>query len=111
MPIINKELYDEFVKNNSSDAYGNACVRVAKRVMEILDEESGDFDAHELICRADEEVNVGGITGFMAGCIACLVFEVHSRGNEFKTKWNKLYGYSDKEGVVNPAVVTIKDTN
>ena len=110
MPISNQTLWDDFVKKND-DSYGGACVLVARRVMEILDENNGKFDCHELICRADEESKVGGITGFMAGCVAQMVSKCHSRGDEFRKQWNKGYGVDEGEfqgGSVNPAILTVK---
>lgn len=107
--IINQKKWDKYVEINK-DAYGKACVDVARKVMEYLDKEK-DFDCHELLCRADEEDD---LTGFMAGCIASMVSECHSRGEEFRKKWNINYQISDegekankKGGILNPALVTI----
>lgn len=80
------EEWKEQVEKNKDD-YGKACVDVARRVMEILDE-GGDFDCHKIICRADEEVKAGGITGFMAGCVAQMVSHFHERGEDFRKKWS-----------------------
>jgi hypothetical protein len=90
MPIIDQEGWQK-CQDNNTDPYGNAAVKVARRVMEILDEEPGDFDTHETVCRADKESGAGGITGFMAGCVASIVSQCHSRGEEFRKKWNKDY--------------------
>lgn len=109
MAIIDQAGWDKCVSNNS-DPYGNAAIMVARRVMEILDAEPGDFDCHKLICRADDESKAGGITGFMAGCVANIVSKVHSRGEEFRNKWNSDHGVSkekSKGGVVNPAILTV----
>ena len=77
--------------------------------MEILDIET-DFDPHEIICRADDETETGGITGFMAGAVASMVSQCHSRGEEFRKAWNhdigKTTGQEDSDGVLNPALVT-----
>jgi len=113
MPIVKMEEWNHQVKIND-DPYGGACVKVAQRVMEILDEEPGEFDCHKIICRADDEANDGGITGFMAGCVASMVSEVHSRGKEFREKWNidNQIGTegekANKKGtVLNPALLTL----
>ncbi len=110
MPIIDKENWQK-AQDNNTDPYGNACIKVARRAMEILDQEADlPIDAHALICRADEESNAGGITGFMAGAAANIISGVHSRGEEFRKAWNKSYGVPDEDdrgGVVNPAVITI----
>lgn len=100
--------------NANRDAYGKCCVDVARRVMLILDEEPGEIDCHSLICRADVDTNAGGITGFMAGCVAEMVSKVHSRGEEFRRKWNIDTQISD-EGkkanetgrILNPALMNI----
>lgn len=87
MPITNQELWDDYVTKND-DPYGGTCVKVARRVMEILDEDltplSKKNDVHTLICKADDDVKAGGITGFMAGAVATMVSQCHSRGKEFR---------------------------
>ena len=109
MPITDTENWER-CKATNQDPYGGTCIKVAQRVMEILDQEEGDFDCHELICRADDETKAGGITGFMAGCVANAVSSFHSRGDEFRRRWNKGYGVDDdKKGVVNPAILTINE--
>lgn len=107
--IINQEKWNNWVEKNK-DAYGKCCVDVARRVMEILDDEK-EFDTHDIICRADKDVKAGGITGFMAGCVAEMITVCHSRGKEFQKKWNISHGIKEKDaekGVVNPALVTIE---
>lgn len=115
MPITEMEKWNELVKIND-DPYGSACILVARRVMEILDKKSGEFDCHEIICQADDESSAGGITGFMAGCVAGMVSQVHSRGEEFRRKWNVDNQIGDegekaneKGTILNPALLTIKE--
>lgn len=108
MPIIKQEEWNKCVKINSDDGYGKACVDTARRVMEILDEEK-DFDPHEVINRADKEVDAGGLTGFMAGMVSAIIAKVHSRGEEWKKAWNKDYGNEDAKGVINPAILEVKN--
>ena len=117
--ITNKENWDKFVKSNN-DPYGKACVDVARRVMELLDEDSTplhegyapDRNApHGLICAADDDIKAGSITGFMAGCVAQMVSQCHSRGEEFRKVWNAPYKVEDDKGsVVNPAILTIEES-
>ena len=113
MPITNHEKWNRYVEIND-DPYGKACVDVARRVMELLDE-GEEFDCHEVISKADEETEVGGITGFMAGCVAELVSICHSRGEEFRRKWNidtqissEGDAANESGGVLNPAVLSIR---
>lgn len=116
MPITNAKAWKDYEEKNA-DPYGKACVDVAQQAMKILDEELGDFDTHKLICRADDEAlsDSGGITGFMAGCIAQMISQCHSRGDEFRKKWNldsQIQTEGEKanegEGVLNPALLTVK---
>ncbi len=116
--ITNQKRWDEYVEKNKS-SYGKCCVNVARKVMEMLDENDTPLHAgyypdvhttHGLICKADKDIDAGGITGFMAGAVTSMVVQCHSRGEEFRKDWNKSYGVDetkDKGGVVNPALVTI----
>jgi len=56
--------------------------------MEILDEETGDFDPCKLICCANDDIKAGGITVCMAGWVTQIVSKCHSRGEEFRRRWN-----------------------
>ena len=110
MSIIKQEEWDKAVEIND-DPYGGAAIKVARRLMEILDEDETPIeDCHALVCRADKESEAGGITGFMAGCVAGIVSQCHSRGEEFRKAWNKPYKTKgpDNGGVVNPAILTIE---
>lgn len=113
MPITNEKVWNEWVEKNT-DAYGGACITVARKVMELLDAEPSEFDCHKLICRADDDANTGGITGFMAGCVAQMVSHCHSRGEEFRRQWNvdnQINDEGDKAnesgGVLNPALLNV----
>lgn len=114
MPIINQEAMTKWEENNQ-DSYGKCCVDVARKVMELLDSNpeplhNGYFPdeqtAHGLICKADHEIKAGGITGFMAGCVAQIVVKCHSRGEEFRKSHNGEEYVGD--GVVNHALINIK---
>jgi hypothetical protein len=115
MPIVKKKEWDHYAEIND-DPYSKAVVDTARRVMEILDEEPDKkIDCRKLICRGDDESNAGGITGFMAGCVASIVSQFHSRGEEFRTAWNlenqiQTEGEeaNKKGGVLNPALLTIE---
>lgn len=113
MNLKDEAAWNEWVKNNQ-DPYGGACVKVARRVMEILDE-GKDFDTWDIVNRADKETKAGGITGFMAGAVAQMVSVCHVRGEEFRRKWNKDNQISDEgdrandeEGaILNPALLQV----
>ena len=113
MPTVNEAQWQSWVKANR-DPYGKACVDVAREVMRLLDAEPGDFDTHRLICRADDAIGAGGITGFMAGCVAQMVVACHSRGREFNAKWNRDHQIGEEgdlatqEGkTLNPALISV----
>ena len=114
MPIINQKKWDDCVKMNA-DSYGKACVDVARKVMEILDANE-PFDTYKIIRQADDEAlgKNGGITGFMAGCVAQMVSQYHNRGEEFRKAWNKDNQIEDEGdrandsgGILNPALLNI----
>jgi len=114
MPIVNQEHWNNDVEINK-DSYSKACVDTARRAMEILDSEYDgkditNDDPHTIICRASHEVDCGGITGFMAGCVAQMIWVVHSRGEDFRKAFNGGYGVTEekaKGGIINPAIITI----
>ncbi len=110
MPIIKKEDWEKKEETNK-DPYGKCCIDVAREVMRLLDtEEYKDFDCHKIICSAEKNVGEKGITGFMAGMIAQIVSYYHSRGKEFRKKWNTHYGITEekaKGGMVNPAIMSV----
>ena len=110
----NEKIWNDWVKNNN-DPYGKACVNVARRVMELLDEDKTPLHngyhpdihtAHGLICKADDDIKAGGITGFMAGCVAQMVTKCHERGEEFRKSHNDEEYEGD--GVQNHALITIE---
>ena len=116
MPISNPEAFQKWEDNNK-DPYGKCCVDVAREVMRLLDlpEYANGFDTHEIICKADNNIDAGGITGFMAGAVASMVSKCHSRGEEFRQKWNLDNQIShegekanESGGVLNPALLNIQ---
>lgn len=121
MPV-REDRKDEWKKtiDINDDAYGGCCVKVAKRVMELLDEDDTPLHfgyhpdvhtPHGIICKADHDTNAGGITGFMAAMVAQMVTKFHTRGEEFRVAYNKSHGVDEEEakgGIVNPAILTVE---
>lgn len=110
----NKKDWNTWVKKNT-DPYGKACVDVARQVMKLLDEDQTPLHngyhpdihtAHGLVCKADEDIKAGGISGSMGGCVAEMVTKCHERGEEFRKSHNG-EKYKGK-GVVNHALLTIE---
>jgi hypothetical protein len=113
--ITNEDDWNKWVESNKDD-YGKCTVDVAREVMRLLDEREGDFDCHAIICEADKKIDAGGITGFMAGCVAQMVSHCHSRGEEFRRKWNldnQIQNEGERAnesgGVLNPAFLNIEE--
>jgi hypothetical protein len=107
--LIDPEAWSAWIENNQ-DPYGGACVKVAEKVMEYLDDPDRKIDAYKMISEADKESKAGGITGFMAGAVAQMVATCHARGDEFRRDFNKEFGVEEEKaqgGVVNPAILTI----
>lgn len=93
--------YEDYVKKNQ-DGYGNAVIVAGAKVGKALSEGKTCKEAHNEMYKND-------LTGFMAGCLASAISHFHSRGEEFKEFWNRQYGIKNAKGVVNPAIITIKD--
>lgn len=123
MPIkdVSVDEWNKCIKNNK-DPYGKACVDIAREVMRMLDEDPKyqhplvKKDTWQIICDADKSIDAGGITGFMAGCVANIVSNAHSRGEEFRIQWNLDNSIRDEGqkanvegGVINPAILVIGD--
>jgi hypothetical protein len=114
MPISDQVSWDKWVAANT-DAYGGACINVAREAMRLLDERPEPItDTHKLICDADDAAKTGGITGFMAGCVAQMIAKCHSRGEEFRRAWNGENQLgdegdraNDKGTILNPAVLCV----
>ena len=90
MPITNQENWKMTVEANK-DEYGKAVINVARRVMELLDENSEPLHKgyypdlntpHGIICIADDEFGYG-ITEFQAVAVKSIIGFSHSRGKEF----------------------------
>ncbi len=120
MPITKVDDWNKWVENNK-DPYGGCCIKVAEEVMRLLDADPNPIaDTHALICQADKnrqakDAEDGGITGFMAGCVAQMVSHCHSRGDEFRRLWNKDNQIgtegdraNESGGVLNPALLNIE---
>ena len=96
MPIQDSKQWNEYVSKNK-DSYGSCCINVAREVMRMLDEDNiTEIDATNLIIQADNNIQAGGITGFMAGAVAHMVSVCHSRGKEFQKDWNERYQIQDE---------------
>ena len=87
MRIKDVDKWNNYVSVNKT-SYGKSCVCVARRVMELLDENpnilTNDYTAHDLICKACADTQTGEITEYMEGWVAKIVVDCHERGEEFR---------------------------
>lgn len=82
----------KYVKVNT-DPYGKAAVDVARELMIRLDKidikslHKGYYPdlntPHGLICKVNNDIKAGGITGFQANAILYIVKKIHPKGLEF----------------------------
>ena len=106
-----KEYKDWYDKN--SDGYSLACFTYAERWADMLENliESCDDDVMTIFVknadRLSHEADIEGITGFMYGCAVSILSQCWKYGEELRKWHNKEYNY-DGDGVVNPAILTIK---
>ena len=105
-----KEYKDCYDKN--SDPYSRACFTYAERWAKFMEKEiSESDDATKAIAenadRLSHEADVEGITGFMYGCAVSILSQCWEYGEDLRKWHNKKYNH-DGDGVVNPAVLTVK---
>lgn len=95
---------------NAPDNYVLGILDCGKKLLELIEAAPIDqpLDANELVLQADRELKMG-ITGNMAAYVALIGVKCHSRGEEFRKSWNAHHGRPDSTGVVNPAVITLKN--
>jgi len=112
MNLKDKEGWKKAQANNT-DPYGNCAIRVARRVMELLDDVK-EVKAKDLVKQANKELDAG-LSGFLAGAVAGMVSKFHKRGEEFRISWNQDVQITDEGdkandsgGILNPALLTVK---
>ena len=101
-----KEKWNQIVKINLKNSYGNGVVRYARRwakyMQKFIDE--GKTVA-EIAEQTSYDADIEGVTGFMYGCAVKALTQCWKYGDELRKWHNKSFGY-DGDGVVNPAVLT-----
>lgn len=98
--------WEKCVKANQ-DPYGHAVIEAASLVGKALDEGRTPEEAMKACYGL-------GITGFMAGCMASMIAQLHPRGDEFRRHWNIKHQIRDEgeranekpNAVLNPAILT-----
>ena len=89
----------------NQDSYGRACMEITSKLGANLDKGLSPAEAEDIAVKGS------GITGFMMGMIAQMIWSWHPRGEEFKKYFNGEFGTDpEANGIVNPAIMTIKET-
>ena len=100
--------YEICVENNSKNGYSKAVIDYLERWANLMEKRIADGDK---ICDIAEqtsyEADTEGITGFMYGCAVNILSQLWEYGEDLRKWHNKEYGY-EGEGVVNPAVLTVR---
>lgn len=111
MQFSDKALWDDW-KSKQSDSYGLGIFEYAERWAGLM-EKAVPADkpiTHEIMQSTSHEADTDGITGFMYGAAVTTLSKTWTRGEELRILHNADYGVSaDKDGVVNPAILTLKD--
>lgn len=107
MKLKNKKVWKKIVAINN-DPYGSCVVRYAERWANAMEKEMES--GKSLIDIADatsHKADTEGITGYMYVCAVSILSQVWEHGEELRKWHNKEYGY-EGNGIVNPAIITIK---
>ncbi|MBQ3421508.1 MAG: hypothetical protein IJH34_07525, partial [Romboutsia sp.] len=108
MKLKNKQLWNDCVEKNR-DPYGSAVIRYCKKWAELMELEiSKGKTVYECANATSNQADTEGITGFMHGCALSTLSEVWEYGEDLRKWYNGEYNYND-DGVVNPAVITVKE--
>lgn len=106
-----EEMYQKWY-NNNLDPYGHAVYTFAERWAELMEkdiEECGGPTAAAIANfeKREREADTEGITGFMYGCAVGILSDCWEYGEVLRKWHNKEYNY-EGDGVVNPAILTIR---
>jgi hypothetical protein len=106
---IKDEAFWSEIKENNKEPYSLAVVKYTERWANLMEKEleKGNTVA-DIAKETSHEADTDGITGFMYGCAVSFLSKVWEHGEELRVWHNKKYGIENKEGVVNPAILTIK---
>ena len=105
-----KARWNEWVENNK-DPYGLGIIRYAQKWANLMEEEiSNGKQVKDIADETSNTADTEGITGFMYGCAVKILADVWEYGEELRKWHNKEYNY-EGNGVVNPAILTIKTDN
>lgn len=106
--LSDAEYWNETKRINSEDGYGAATIEFAECWAKLMQSEIKQgktvVDCAE---KTSFELGFLGITGFMYGMSVSILSKCWAHGEELRKWHNKEYGH-EGDGVVNPAVLTLK---
>lgn len=95
-------------KNNNIDPYGAAIFDYAESWAKLMQVEIAKGQSLRSVAeKTSFELGFLGITGFMYGAAVSILSKCWRHGEELRKWHNKEYGH-EGEGVVNPAILTLK---
>ena len=107
-----EQVYQDYL-NKNDDGYGKTIFAYAERWAEMLEsmiESSSESPLTVIVNNAESisfKADTEGITGFMYGCAVQMLSACWKYGEQLRQWHNKEYNY-EGNGVVNPAVLTIR---
>ncbi len=111
MKLKDVETYEDWKAKQNGDGYGLACFRYAENWANLMEEEmKNGAKIKDIADRLSHEADTEGITGFMYGASVSILTQCWEHGEELRKWHNKEYDY-EGDGVVNPAVLSIKTNN
>lgn len=113
--LADPKLWETTVEKNEKDPYGKAIIRFAKKWAEGMEEhiEKG-VPLSNIASSEKTKADTEWITGFMYGCAVDLLSKAWKHGEELAKWHNSKFGKAGEEatkkgGVINPALLIVKD--
>ena len=100
--------FEKCIEVNSHDCYSKGVIDYMIRWADMMEKcISNGENINDIAKKTSHEADTDGITGFMYGCAAHLLSRFWEYGEDLRKWHNKQYGY-EGDGVVNPAVFTVR---
>lgn len=101
--------YTEYVTANSNDGYSRAVIEYGETWAKLMQVEisKGRTEIKDIAYECQKGLGYLGITGFQYGCVVKGLSHFWVFGEELRKWHNKEYNH-EGDGVVNPAVLTVK---
>lgn len=105
--IGQEEAFNKTIDVNN-DPYSKAAIDFMIRWADLMEEKiAAGNNLYNIAEETSHEADTDGITGFMYGCAVSLLSQLWIYGDDLRKWHNGEYLY-DGDGVINPAVLTVK---